>query len=125
MKQIGFVSTLNIIIRLIFIVFSIFILIAVLIESQEQDRIRITQEELGVDLKDFIAGTAGNRYTRDDAVLDFLVRDGEIKEIKINLDAITSVTSENTERIEQLEESHRRLDDEINEPDQLQLRIMP
>jgi len=54
------------------------------IEINDQN-ISEVQKELGITLKNFIEGKEGNRYTAENAKIDFQIRDEKIKEISIKI----------------------------------------
>jgi len=54
------------------------------IEINDQNISKI-QENLGISLEGFIKGTEGNRYTAENAKIDFQIRDEKIREISIKI----------------------------------------
>lgn len=68
-------------------------------ESIEQENLRRVQNQQENSIREI----AENGYTKENAAIDFEMRDGQIYEIKINIEALKETTEENESRIEKLE----------------------
>lgn len=99
----------SVVTRFLFIGLLLTIIFLGLVESKEQDSIIVSQQELGVNLSQFIDETTENLYTKENAALDFVIRDGQIEQIKINVAAIKTLADKNKQRIETLEQTQKEL----------------
>jgi hypothetical protein len=81
--------------RIFFFVVIMFLLFTGFIESQDQKEIKNLQKDLDITLEGFIKGTEGNRYTSKDAKVDFMIRDEQIKLLRIEVDNIKKQINKN------------------------------
>ena len=66
-----------------------------------------------IELRRNLTSLSETSYTKDEAFIDFEMRDGEIKLIKIDVDALMQLTKDNEERIDSIEERQMTIDTSV------------
>jgi hypothetical protein len=83
------------IIRFIFFFIIVLLLGSNFYSIKERSELKQLQEEMGITIQRFIEETEGNRYTLEDAKVDFTIRDEQIKLLRIEVDNIKKQINKN------------------------------